>query len=117
MDVSPSFDNGEDKLSVENPLDPSSVFSKNIEDEFVHFSSTPLFDTSDHEDAAEFIDFFYHGGCDPFNPIFDHDHESITVDPSKPPVYDDLPDDEVETPKTVRGTSAQDDGYVRSSLS
>ena len=95
------FENGEDKLLVENPLDPSSVFSENTEDEFVHFSSTPLFDSSDHEDAEEFIDFSDHGGHDPFSSIFYHDHESIIVDISKPPVYDDLPDDEVETPKIV----------------
>ena len=36
-----------------------------------------------------------------FLPFFYHDHEYITVDLSEPPVYDDLPDDEVETPKTV----------------
>lgn len=101
LDVSPSFDNGEDKLFIEDPLDPSSVFSRNIEDEFVCFSSTPLFDSSDHEDAKEFIDFFDHYSHDPFASNFYHDHDSITVDLSKPPVYDDLPDDEVETPKTV----------------
>jgi len=65
------FDNEENKLFIENPLDLSSVFSGNIEDEFVHFSSTSLFDSSDHEDADEFIDFFYHGSCDPFVSIFD----------------------------------------------
>ena len=41
-DGCPSFNNGEDKLFVENPLDLSTVFSRNIEDEFIHFSSTPL---------------------------------------------------------------------------
>lgn len=57
-DVSPSFDNREDELFFENPLVLSSSFSGNIEDEFVRFSSTPLFDSSDHEDADEIIDFF-----------------------------------------------------------
>ena len=70
MDVSQPFDNGEDKLLVENPLDPSFVFSRNTKDEFVHFSSTPLFDSSDHEDAEEFIDFSYYGRHDPFSSIF-----------------------------------------------
>jgi len=100
-DVSPSFDNREDKLLIENPLDPSSVFFGNTEDEFIRFSSTPMFDSSDHKDAKEFIDFFDHGNRDPFASIFYHDHESIAVDLSKPSVYDDLPNDEVETPKTI----------------
>jgi len=60
-----------------------------------------VFDSSNHEDAEEFIDFSDHGGCDPFTSILYHDHESIVVYLSKPLVYDDLPDDEVETPKTV----------------
>jgi len=100
-DVSPSFDNGEEKLFIEDPLDPSPVFSGNTEDEFVHFSSTPLFDSSDHEDVEEFIDFSDHGCHYPFSSNFNHDHESIVVDFLKPPVYDDLLDDEVETPKVV----------------
>lgn len=57
-DVIPSFNNKHDKLFIEDPLDPSSILSRNIEDEFIRFSSTPLFDSSDHEDAEEFIDFF-----------------------------------------------------------
>lgn len=100
-DVSPSFDNGHDKLFIEDPIEPSSIFSGNKEDEFVLFSSTPLFDSSDHEDAKEFIDFSDRGGYDPFASNFDQDHESIAVDLLKPPVYDDLPNDEFETPKTV----------------
>ena len=77
------------------------MFSKNTEDEFVNFLSTPLFDSFDHEDAKEFIDFSDHDGCDSFSSIFYHDHQSIIVDLSKPMVYDDLPDVEVETPKIV----------------
>ena len=60
-----------------------------------------MFDSSDHEDADEFIDFSDHGDRDPFASIFYHNHESIAIDLSKPLVYDDLPDDQVETPKTV----------------
>lgn len=67
----------------------------------VCFSSTHLFDSSDHEDADENIDFSDCGYRDPFSPIFNHDHDSTTVDFSKPPVYDDISNDEVETPKTV----------------
>jgi len=68
--VIPSFENGEDKLCIEYPLDPSSVFSRNTEDEFVFFSSTPMFDSSNHEDAKEFIDFSNLGSCDPFAYVF-----------------------------------------------
>ena len=100
-DVSPAFDNNEHKLFIENPLDLSSVFFGSTEGEFVYFSSTPLFDSYDHEDVDGIIDFSYRGGHDPFVSIFDHDHDSITVDLSKPPVYEDLSDDEVETPKAI----------------
>lgn len=100
--VSPSFDNEEDKLLIENPLDSSSVFFKNTENEFVRFSSTPLFNSSDHKDAEELIDFSNHGIRDPFYSILDHNHEYIAVDLEKPPLYDDLLDHEVETPKTTK---------------
>ncbi len=57
LGVSPSSDNEEDKLFIENPLDLSSSFFRNTEDGFVCFSSTPLFDLLDHEDVDEIIDF------------------------------------------------------------
>ena len=44
---------------------------------------------------------FLIGDRDPFVSIFDHDHDSITSDISKPSIYDDLSDDEVEAPKTL----------------
>jgi len=84
--------------SFENPLDFSPAFSRNIEGEFVCFSSTPLFDSSDHEDANEIIDFSDHSCRDLFTPIFDQNDDSITVDFLKPPIYDDLSINEVETP-------------------
>ena len=34
------------------------------------FHLPPLFDSSDHEDAIEFIDFSDRGVCDPFSSIF-----------------------------------------------
>ena len=101
LDVSPWSDNGEDKLFIENPLDLSSAFSENIEDEIVRFSSTSLFDLLDHEDTVEIIGFYGRGCCDPFASIFDHNDNSITVDFSKPLVYDDIYDNEVDTPKIV----------------
>lgn len=98
-DVLPPSDNREDKLFIKNPLDLSSAFNKNIEDEFFCFSFTPLFDLSDHEDADEIIEFSNHGYRDPFTSVFDHDDDSIKINFSKPPIYDDLFDDEVETPQ------------------
>jgi len=100
-DVTPSFDNTEGKLFIENPLDFSSTFFRNTEGEFFHFSYTPLFYSSDHEDANEFIDFVNHRCHDLFALVFDHDNDSIAVDFSNPLVYDDLSVDKVETPHTV----------------
>lgn len=88
----------EDKLFIENPLDLPSTFSRNIQDEFVYFSSTPLFDLLDHEDVNEIIDFSDRGYSDPFAPILNYDDDSIKVDFSKLSFYDDLSNDEVETP-------------------
>ena len=50
---------------------------RNIEGEFVYFSSTPLFDSSNHEDTDEIIDFSDHSCHDLFAPVFDHDDDSI----------------------------------------
>jgi len=99
--VGPSFNNGEDKLLIEDPLDPSSVLSGDTKNEFVHFSSTHLFDLSDHEDAKEFIDFSNRGDHDPLTSIIYHDHDSIVVDLSNPTIYDDPLDDGISTPKIV----------------
>jgi len=85
LDVGPSFDNEGDKFFIENPLDLSCAFSRSTEGEFVLFSSTTLFDSSDHEDIDEIVDFSDRGYRDPYTSIFDHDHESIAVDLSKPP--------------------------------
>lgn len=101
LDIGQSFDNGADNLFIENPLILSFSFSRHTEDEFVYFSSTPLFDSYDHEDGDEIIYFSSCGNRDPFVSIFDHDHDSITVDILNPPVYDDLSGDEVGTPKIV----------------
>jgi len=60
--VSTSFDNREDKFFIENPLDFSSAFSRNIDGEHSCFSSTPLYDSSNHEDADKHLE-FYDRGC------------------------------------------------------
>ena len=106
LDVSPSSNNLEDESFFENPLDFSSTFSGNTKGEFFILSSTPLFDSSDHEDANEIIDFSNLSCRDLFTPIFDHDDDSIIVYFLKPPVYDDLSNDELETPQTVGHFSA-----------
>ena len=97
--VNPSFDSGEKKSFIENPLDFPSIFFGNAKGEHSCFSSTPLFDLSNDEDVDELIDFSYQSFHDLFTPIFDHDVDSIVVDFSKPRVYDDLSIDEVKTPQ------------------
>jgi len=99
--VNPSFDNGEDKLFIENPLDFASSFSGNEEHENSCLLSTPLFDLSNHADVDEIIDFSYRSCHDPFTIVFDHDVDSIIVDISKPLVYDDLYIHKVKTPQAV----------------
>lgn len=97
-DVSPSLDNGEEKFFTANPFDFSSNFFGNTEGEYYCFSYTPLFDSSDHEDADELNDFSNRSFCGLFTLVFDHDVDFIIVDLSKPPVYDDVFVDKVETP-------------------
>ena len=100
-DVSPSFNNEDDKLLIENPLDPSFFFSRNIEDEFVRFSSTPLCDSSNHEDADQHPDFSDIGCCDLFTSSSNHDVDPLIVNLSKPLVYEDPSINEVETPQNI----------------
>jgi len=78
-----------------------SAFSRKVEGEHSYFSSTPLFDSSNHEDVDGLIDFSDHSYRDLFTPVFDHNVDSIIVDISKPPVYDDISFDEVETLQAV----------------
>lgn len=60
-----------------------------------------MYNSLDHEDVDEHIEFSDCGYHDLFNPSFDHDVDSLVVDISKPLIFDDLPDDEVETPQYV----------------
>ena len=84
-----------------NPLDLSSVIFGNSEGENFCFSSTPLYDSSDHEDAN--VHEFSNRGCrDLFTHSFDHDSDLPTVDFSKPLVSDDPYFDEVETPQSIK---------------
>jgi len=79
-DVSPSFNNRQDKFFIENLLDFSSTFFRNAEGEHPCFSSTPLYDSLDHEDVDELIEFFYRSCHDLFTPVFNHDVDSVIVD-------------------------------------
>jgi len=92
---------GDDTFSFANPLNISSIFCENAEGEHSCFSSTPLYDSSDHEDVDEHIEFLDHGCHDFFSPSFNHDVDSCDVDLSKPLIFDDLPVEEVETPQVV----------------
>ena len=77
--VSPSFQSGEDKFFIENPLDFSSTFSKNVEGEHSCFSSTSLFDSSYHDDADEMFDFSNRSYHDSFTLVLDHYDDSIAI--------------------------------------
>lgn len=89
---------GEDKSFSENPFNLSSVIFGNAESKHSGFSSTPLHDSLDHEDANEHREFSDRGFHDLCTPSFDHDDDSLAVNFSKPLVFDDLSSDEVETP-------------------
>ena len=100
-DVSLSLHCGEDTSSSENPSNLSSIISKNTEGEHPCFSSTPLHDSSNHEDAnkhPEFSDL----GCRNLSTFSsDHDVDSIIDNLSKALAYNDLSVHEVGTPQTV----------------
>lgn len=96
--VSQSFYSGEEKYFLKNPIDHSSTFSTNTEGEHSYFSSTPLYDSSNHEDVKKHLEFSNHGCPNLCTYSFDHDVDSFTVNVSKPLVSIDLSIDEVETP-------------------
>jgi len=83
---------------LENPLDLSSALSRNAEGEHPSFSSTPLYDSLNHEDSNQHLEFSNLGCRDLFTSSSDHDVDSLIVNPSKPLVYEDPSINEVETP-------------------
>jgi len=97
-----SFNSGKDKSLIENPLNISSTFSRNIEGEHSCFSYTPLYDSSNHEDVNEHPKFSHHYCRDPHTSSFDHIIDSLILNLSKPLVSDDLPMYKVETPQCVK---------------
>ncbi len=66
QDFSPSFDCKEDKYFFPDPLDLSSFIYGNLEVENFCFSSTPLCDSLDHEDAIVHLESLGHGCHDLF---------------------------------------------------
>lgn len=101
LDVILSLHCGEDTSSFENMSNLSSVISKNTEGEHPCFLSTPLHDSSNHDDVdkrPESSDLSCH---DLSTSSSYHDVDSIIVNLSKTLVYDDLSVDEVETPQIV----------------
>lgn len=101
-DVSLSSKNGEDKSFFEHPLDFSSGFSRNAEGEHSYFSFTSAFYSSHHEDVNKHHEFSDHGCRDLCAYSFDHNVDSLIFNPSKSLVFDDLPIDEVDTPRLSR---------------
>lgn len=98
-DDSPSFNNGEDKSFIKNPLYFSSPFSRNAEGEHNCF---PQRDSSYYEDAEKHLEFSDLDCHDLFTSSSGHDVDSLVVNLSKALVSDDLSIDEVGTPQAVK---------------
>ena len=100
-DVSLSLHCREDASSSQNPSHISSVISKNTEGEHPYFSSTPLHDSSNHEDPNKHPKFYDCCCRDLCTYSFDHNVDPLIVNISKPLVSDDLSINEVETPQAI----------------
>jgi len=77
------------------------IFLENTEGEHIFFSSTPLSDSSNHEDVDKHPKFSDLRCRDLFTSSSDHDVDSTIVNISKTLVYDDLSVHEVKTPNNV----------------
>jgi len=86
---------------LENPSNLSSIFPENTKGEHHCFPSTPLLDSSNHEDANKHPEFSDLGCHDLSTSSSDHDVDSIIVNLSKTLVYDDISVNEVETLQTI----------------
>lgn len=91
------------EFSITNLSNSSSFVSWNIEAEICHFSSSPLYDSSNHEDSIiDDLEFSKHGCVYLLTDLAGHNADFSTVDFSKPSISDDLPYDEVELPQAVK---------------
>lgn len=91
----------EDTSSFKNPSNLSSALFENIEGEDLCFSSTPLPDSSNHEDADKQLEFSYIGCHDLSTYSYDHDVDLINVNMSKTLIYDDISVNQVETSQAI----------------
>lgn len=100
-DTSLSFDCGEEKSIFPDPPNVSSYLFENIEGEDYHFSLSPLYDSSDHEDVSFHLEVYDCGYHDLFIHSSNHNSDFLTIDIARPLVFDDSYSDEVETPQDV----------------
>lgn len=85
-----------------SPRNLSSYLSQNIKCEISRFPSSPLYDSSNNEDAPiHDLEFSDRGRRDLFIHSSDHDSESSIVALSKPSVFDDPYFDELEPPQAI----------------
>lgn len=78
------------------------ILLENIEGEHLFFQSTPLPNSSNHEDVDKHTDFSDLGYHYLFTSSYDHDVYSTIVNLSETLVYDDLSVNEVENPILLR---------------
>lgn len=92
-----SFECGEDKTFFPNPPNLSSYFSGKIEGAISCFPSSPLYDSSHHEDPSILDPKLSDHGCrDIFIRSSDHDYNYSIIDLSKPSVFDGPSSNELE---------------------
>lgn len=101
LDVSLSLQCREDTSSSEHSSILSSIFLENTEGEHLCFSSTPLPDSTNHDNVNEHLEFFDLGCHDLFTSSSDQNVDSTVVNLSKTLVCDDLSVHEVEIPQIV----------------
>lgn len=98
----------EDKYVFPNLSNISSYISKNIEGEISRFPSSPLYDSSYHEDASVCnIELSNHECHANFIDSFDFDSHFSTVNVSKPLVIDDPSSGELEFPQVLDALSPE----------
>lgn len=100
-DVSLSLQCEEDTYSSQNPSKLSSIFPENIEVEHLCFPSTPLPDSSNHEDVDEHPESYDLGCHDLSTSSSNQNVDSTIVNLYKTLVYNDLSINKVKTPQTI----------------
>jgi len=79
-----------------------SIFLENTKGEHLFFPSTPIPDSSNHEDAEKHPKFSDLGCHDLSTSSYDHDVDLIIINLSKTLVYNDISVNEVETLQTIK---------------